>query len=288
LPTGDQRLQFSLNHVTAPGLPWRDLVDLAADLGCVGVEFRTDLPQPLFGQDPPEEVAAHCAAKDIRILALAEISHFNDIDDAKLGAVAQLARTARRAGAPAIILIPRVAGGPAPLDQICTALHRIGNVLADEGMRGLVEPIGFAESSLREAALARHAIRETHGPKRFGIIHDTFHHHLAGGGPLSSEMVEIVHVSGVAREADAAAISDADRGLVDGSDRLGTVDQLRALAARHSAAPISVEAFSPLVQTNTDPRAALERTLEFITTSLGQTALSPRRDGSPAPVGVPA
>ena len=37
-------LPFALNHMTAPKLGWEPFLDLAKALGCVGVEFRNDLP----------------------------------------------------------------------------------------------------------------------------------------------------------------------------------------------------------------------------------------------------
>ncbi len=41
-------LNFALNHMTTPKLGWLAFLDLAKDLGCVGVEFRNDLQGPLF------------------------------------------------------------------------------------------------------------------------------------------------------------------------------------------------------------------------------------------------
>ena len=48
-------LPFALNHMTVARLGYVELLDAAAALGCVGVEVRNDLPQPLFdGLDPAE------------------------------------------------------------------------------------------------------------------------------------------------------------------------------------------------------------------------------------------
>ena len=45
---------FAINHMTVAKLSYADLLDLAAGLGCVGVEVRNDLPQPLFDGMAPE------------------------------------------------------------------------------------------------------------------------------------------------------------------------------------------------------------------------------------------
>ena len=41
-------LKFALNHVTVPALHYRDFLELAARLGCAGVEVRNNIARPLF------------------------------------------------------------------------------------------------------------------------------------------------------------------------------------------------------------------------------------------------
>ena len=48
-------MHFALNHITAPQLGCAAFMDLAAELGCVGVELRNDLDRPLFDGLPPED-----------------------------------------------------------------------------------------------------------------------------------------------------------------------------------------------------------------------------------------
>ena len=53
---------FALNHMTVARLTFVQLLDLAVELGCIGIEVRNDLPQPLFdGLDP---AAAGAMARD--------------------------------------------------------------------------------------------------------------------------------------------------------------------------------------------------------------------------------
>ena len=258
---------FALNHMTVPQLTWRELVHLADRIGCAGIELRNDLSGPLFGNDAPEDVGTACADGGIKVLALAEVSGFNDGTPSVLDAAAELAQMARRANAGAIVLIPRVGGPDVSFEQLCEALDRIGAVLAGEGVRGFVEPLGFANSTLRDFDEARRAILATQGADRFGIIHDTFHSHLSGS-PVCGELVELVHVSGVTAPIPAAEMKDADRGLVDTQDRLGNVEQIRTLFAGGYNGPVSMESFSPIVHALTEPEAALRASFEFIRTSI--------------------
>ena len=261
-------LGFALNHMTVPNADWRGFVCLAAALGCRGVELRNDLEVPLFGSDRPEDVAAYCRDRGIAIHALAEVPAFNEARPTVLEDVRQLASVAARSGAGAVVLIPRMGGAPVSFDALCAALDRIGQVLAEEGMRGLVEPLGFAASTHRDFDTARRAIRETHGPARFGIVHDTFHHHLTGEGAVSVDLVEMVHVSGVIADRPATELADADRGLVGGQDRLGNIAQIEALLAQGYTGPISMEAFSPAVHALGEPEVALRASFDFIHASL--------------------
>ena len=97
-------LPFALNHMTTPTLDWRAFADLAAGLGCVGVEYRNDLAAPLFGGDDPAVVGAALRAKGLRFLALAEVKMFNDWSDAKAAEAEALMKVAVAAGADHIVV----------------------------------------------------------------------------------------------------------------------------------------------------------------------------------------
>ena len=256
--------KLALNHVTAPNLGWRELLDLAKRIGCSGVELRNDLDRPLFDGDDPEVVGKAADDLGLSIFAVAEVYGFNDADDAVIDKVEALGKAAKAVRADAIVLIPRRGGPAMSLDDLCEALGRIGDRLADLGMRGLVEPLGFEDSSLRHVDLAREAIADTHGSERFGIVHDPFHHHLASGGACSADMIDVVHVSGVSSTAPGIEPTDADRGLVDAADVMNTIGQLQSLAATGFAGPVSMEAFSPNVQALNGPEIELRRSFEFI------------------------
>ena len=69
---------FALNHMTVARLTFVQLLDLAAELGCIGIEVRNDLPQPLFDGLDPAAAGAMARDKGLRILAVAEVKRFND------------------------------------------------------------------------------------------------------------------------------------------------------------------------------------------------------------------
>lgn len=261
-------LPFALNHMTAPNLNWLAFADLAARLGCTGVEYRNDLAGPLFGGEAPAVVGAALQARGLRFLALAEVKMFNDWSDAKAAEAEALMQIAVAAGAEAISLIPRndgVATERAESRRVTeTALREILPMLRAHGLKAMVEPLGFAVCSLRYKDVLADAIAAVGGEGTFFMVHDTFHHALAGFGPIFADLTGIVHVSGVKDLIALDDMRDPHRVLVDADDVLGNVAQIRALRAAGYAGPISYEPFAPSVHALRDPQAALADSMAFL------------------------
>lgn len=262
-------LPFALNHMTAPNLHWKHFLDVAQALGCVGVEFRNDLPGELFDGADPSEVKAAVRARGLRFLALAEVKMFNDWSDAKRAEAEALMQIAVAAGAEAVSLIPRNDGVATDRGESRAvtelALRELLPMLRAHGLKAMVEPLGFEVCSLRYKDILAEAIASVGGEGTYYIVHDTFHHHLAGGGPIFPELTGIVHVSGVTDPGVSVSdMRDGHRVLVDAGDRLGNVEQIAALRAAGYAGPISYEPFAVSVHALTDPTAALAASMAFI------------------------
>ena len=269
-------LSFALNHMTAPGLDCRRFLDLAASLGCAGVELRNDLADKklsgtaFFDGEAPEVIGEYARSKGLRLLGLSEAYGFNSWDDAMRATVQMLIDQAKASGAESISLIPRN-DAPAWSDSermaaLRGALAAILPMLDKADMVALIEPLGFTASSLRSKAEAVEAIEAESGIGRFKLVHDTFHHHLAGGGPIFPEHTGIVHISGVVDPAlRVEEMQDGHRILVDARDRLGNIEQIRALTQAGYAGAFSYEPFSPLVHALSDPETSIRASFDFIT-----------------------
>lgn len=264
----DVTLPFALNHMTAPNLGWEAFLDLAQGLGCLGVEFRNDLKAPFFGGADPAAVKAAVAARGLRFLALAEVKMFNDWSEAKRAEAEALMRIAVAAGAEAVSLIPRndgVATDRAESRRVTElALRELLPMLRAHGLKAMVEPLGFAVCSLRYKDVLADCIAAVGGEGTYFMVHDTFHHALAGFGPVFPDLTGIVHVSGVTEMIWLDDMRDPHRVLVDGDDVLGNVAQIRALRAGGYAGPVSYEPFAPQVHALADPGPALKASMEFI------------------------
>jgi len=271
-------LPKALNHMAVPGLRWDAFLGLARDLGCVGVEFRNDLPGALFDGDTPATVGAKAKANGLRILALAEVKRFNDWSDAKRAEARDLMAIAVACGAEAVSLIPRNdglgRGNGERQANLRVALRELLPMLEEHGLIGLVEPLGFEACALRHKSEAVEAIEALGATGRFKLVHDTFHHTLAGAGPVFAAHTGIVHISGVTDPNLAVSeMRDEHRVLVDRDDRLGNIAQIEELRTSGYAGPISFEPFSPKVHAFTDPQAALAGSFDFISTRLAEMAV---------------
>lgn len=270
-------LPIALNHMTVPSQSSPALFALAQSLGCTGVELRNDLSAPLFDGEPPETIKHLAQSHGLSIHALSEVKAFNTPSPEMLPAALHLMDAAAACGARAITLIPRV-GGPLPdpaqtRQDLGTALSLLAPHLERHGLVGLVEPIGFHTSTLRHKSDVVAVIEALGLTGRVQLVHDTFHHHLAQGGPIYADHTGLVHVSGVIdTEIPDAAMTDAHRVLVGADDRLGNLEQIRALLADGYDGPISMEAFSPDVHRMTDPKASLSRSFNFISTECAAMA----------------
>lgn len=269
-------LNRALNHMAAPKLGWAEFLGLANALDCVGVEFRDDLDGELFDGATPEDVGAAASIAGLRILALAEVKAFNDWSDAKRDEAAALIGIAEACGAEMISLIARNDGkGMADGErqaELRMALEELKPLLKAHGLVGLIEPLGFETCALRDKGEAVEAIEAVGGKEQFRIVHDTFHHTLAGGGPVYPDYTGIVHISGIVDPAVSLSdMRDPQRELVDERDRIGNVAQIANLLAAGYAGPVSFEPFAEDVHNLADPLDAYARSFHYVEAELERT-----------------
>ena len=204
-------MQTALNHMTVPNLGYIPFLELAAKLGCVGVEVRNDISRPLFDNLDPAEAGQIASDKGLRLVGLSQVYPFND-----------------------------------------------WNPEREDAVKSLIAKIELVEM-----------IASVGGEDHFKIVHDTFHHTLADGGPIFPEMTGIVHISAVVDpKLGVSQLEDEHRVLVDEHDRLGNVEQIASLLAAGYDGPVSYECFSPETHALDDPYSKIKRSFDFISSRL--------------------
>jgi 2-keto-myo-inositol isomerase len=251
-----QTAQLSLNRIAKPQLPLPEFLKLTAELGMKLAELRNDFTEKgvLDGLSEAEarKALAETGVRIVTINALYPFEHGQRLQ-ANLAKLEGLIAEARKVACPHIVLCPfnELPDPRSPAQRagdLVAALNAYGPLLAQAGMVGLLEPLGFAQSALRTKRAALDGIASCSHPRAFALLHDTFHHYLSGETELFPRETALIHVSGVVAGKAKPAILDEDRILVDATDVMDSRGQVAALLAGGCQAPISYEPFSPTVR----------------------------------------
>ena len=262
-------MDFALNQKTAPKLGFAAFLDLAAKLGCVGIEPRNDLGRPIFDGIEPARAGEMVRERGLRLIGLSEVYPFNNWDEERRAAVAHLIATAQAAGAETVNLIPRVdrrEGDRAERAAVLrSVLSEILPMLRGTGVVGLLEPIGFSTSSIKFQREAMEAIESLDAEDRLGVVHDTFQHALSGDDGFDARHIRLVHISGIAGGSGSLTDSlDAQRVLVNENDRTGAAGQMRRLIEAGYTGPFSYECTSSLIQDVDDHEAQIGASISYL------------------------
>jgi 2-keto-myo-inositol isomerase len=269
-------LTFAINHMVAPHKTVPELVALTRGLGLDQIEIRNDLEGvALRDGTPAAEVRRAAEAGGVRILSINALQRFNDWSPARAEEARSLARYAEGCGAEALVLCPvnDVRYRPSESERqtkLREALAALAPILAEAGITGLVEPLGFEECSLRFKGDAIEAIDDLDLADRFRLVHDTFHHYLSGEMRMFPDRTGLVHISGVEDTTlPLSRIRDEHRVLVGADDILGNIGQIVALMEGYSG-PYSFEPFAASVHALPDIAAALEASMHWIDREIAQ------------------
>jgi 2-keto-myo-inositol isomerase len=263
-------MQFSLNHMAAPKLAYAAFFDLALSLGINAVEIRNDIPTALMGNKNAGMIGRLAKDKGITIINVNALQRWNQWSKVKADEAKKLAEYTALTGAKNLILVPTNDKTFRPsteerLDGLRHGLSELKGILKDHGLIGCVEPLGFAECSLRLKAEAIAAIDAVGGAKRFKVTHDTFHHFVAGEEDVFADRTGLIHVSGVVdRKHTAASMRDPQRVLVDGNDMIDNRGQVQRLMKAGYKGYVSFEPFSADVHKSKQIARDVARSMDYL------------------------
>jgi 2-keto-myo-inositol isomerase len=99
----------------------------------------------------------------------------------------------------------------------------------------------------------------------FKLVHDTFHHAVAGEDAFFPERTGLVHISGVEDPGLAlASMRDPHRVLVGPRDRIGNVGQVAQLLAGGYAGYLSFEPFAGIGGSNAEIVANVRKSMDYL------------------------
>jgi 2-keto-myo-inositol isomerase len=255
------RAQISLNRIIYPHIDLTSFFELISKFEIHMIELRNDLPgsRIIDGMAPERicELTVHYGIKILTINALQKfnlLSHLPQATEELQG----LIKLASAIHCPAIVLCPL--NDPADtrdqrqrFGETVSCLQAYRQIFADAGIKGYLEPLGFAESSLSSLVAAQAAIRES-GAQCYRIVYDTFHHFIGPDHPklleaeLDVNLIDLVHASGVETKLPKQRYRDEHRGLITVEDKIANLEQIEFLLRRGFDGPVSLEPFASRVQ----------------------------------------
>jgi len=275
------RAQFAINRMLCPRLEVAEFLQLAAAVGLEQVELRNDLPRwAEIDQLGAEQFRRLAERLGVRVATINAVQKFNSPAHRESAAAesARLTALARAIGCGAVVLCPN--NDPADnrtasqtYSDTVQSLRVLGPIFAAGGVTGLVEPLGFPESSLDSLLTAQSAVADSGA--NFRLVYDTFHHYLGQDDARAIErdldisLVGMVHASGVRRDRLRPGLRDEDRGLVDHHDAIGNREQIARLRRLGYAGPVSLEPFAPdlAALSRAELVPTLERSLRLLETN---------------------
>jgi len=275
----NKNIRFAINRISASKLSFDAFAAMAQRLGVEAIEIRNDLAGvELADGTPARDIAAVVKAHHLTLRSINALQRFEQYDAAREAEARTLVRYAVESGSQALVLCPTnsrkdVRNADQRHADLVHALRKLQPLLADNGLTGLVEALGFEECAVRRKSQAVRAIQEVGASTSFALVHDTFHHHLAGEAMFFPEMTGMVHISGIEDGSLATSgMRDEHRVLVGPADRLGNVAQLRTLLAAGYSGYASFEPFASGIVTAADIEPRLSTSMAYLSAAVAESA----------------
>jgi 2-keto-myo-inositol isomerase len=272
-------IQFSINRISAPRISFSEFAALTKRLGVQAIEIRNDLPGvEMVDGTPGKDIGAVAKAHGLIIRSINALQRFEQFDEARAAEARDMIAYAVACGAEALVLCPtnslRDARTPEQRHaDLVNALTQLKPMLDEAGLIGLIEPLGFEECAVRRKSQAVRAIKEIGDSSTFRLVHDTFHHHLAGEGLFFPEYTGLIHISGVEDTTLAASqMRDGHRVLVGAADRLGNAAQLNTLFNAGYTGYASFEPFAEEIAAATDIEQRLASSMAYLRSAVAAAA----------------
>ncbi|MDI2090514.1 TIM barrel protein [Commensalibacter oyaizuii] len=240
--------RFCLNRKIAPMLDIPTFFKLVHEIGLNKVELRNDMPSGKVTDSLTHQQVKELAnSYDIQIITINAIYPFNRYDDQVRNLTLSMLKEAQALDINAVILCPLNEGVSIPQDKIIYALQELGELFKQYGIAGLVEPLGFPESSLRSAFQAQELIKQANVP--FKLVVDTFHQYLYPDSKQDMQKLDVnsiglVHLSGVKADCTVQHLQDEQRVMLSQGEKLNSCEQVKILEAKGYQGIYAFEPFS--------------------------------------------
>ncbi|MBA1392429.1 hypothetical protein EQ500_00710 [Lactobacillus sp. XV13L] len=253
---------FCINRKAAPGLDLKDFIQMVADLGIKYIELRNDITgkvdnSAILDGYQPEEIKQLLDEKGIQVV---DINAQGNMDlaeklDENLTSLNQMIAIGKILGVKNILFCPVRDASDTRSDEqrrqgAIDNMKVYAKVLKENGMSGLLEPLGFVDATLQTPWLAQDIIKAA-GVDNFKLVADNFHYYLANvtkedfDTKVDPTMVGLVHLSSVVNDKPREELDDADRVMLEDNDIMHVVNHVKMFENSSYNGLYSFEPFSP-------------------------------------------
>lgn len=261
------KISFALNQIIAPESSFVDFIELTKSVDLSAIEIRNDIPLNLIEENNPRQIKDLSESHSIKILSVNALQKFNLWNEERLNELVELCTFSSLAGVEAIVLVPlndgSVTNEVEQQELLEISLKEIEGVLRNFDLLGYVEPLGFQTSSVRKKSMVVDEIEKLKS-SRLKIVHDTFHHFLSGEKEFFPSMTGLVHISGVSSEFSNFELNDNHRYLINESDMLENINQIRYFLKSDYNGFFSFEPFAKDLAKNDNLSNVIERNISYI------------------------
>lgn len=273
----DKSNVFAINRIIRPNLSLEEYLRFTIASGLKAVELRNDLiGGEIIDGIEVEKAKVLFEKSGVSVLTINAVQKFNLPSQREVAVeeIKQLLMLCGVIGCAGLVLCPNndTADNRDEKEMIrdtTESLRVYGPLFEGSGVTGLVEPLGFRQSSLRHKATAIEAIEASGYSECYKVVHDTFHHALGGEKSCFPEYTGMVHISGVICDVPFDALSDEDRVLIDKRDVIRNREQVQLLLSEGYADPISFEPFSSTLHQLEEESLihGIQESMKFLTSS---------------------
>lgn len=254
--------KFCINRKAAPGLDLKDFIQMVSELGIKYIELRNDITGKvdnstiLDGYDA-DEIKELLDKSNIQVVDINAQGNMDSVDklDENLRSLQEMIDIGEKLDVKNILFCPiRDTNDTRDADtkykEAVENMRVYSKILKENNMSGLLEPLGFGDSSLQTPWLAQDIIKEAN-VDNFKLVADNFHYYLANvtrsdfNNKVNPNMVGLVHLSSVVEEKPREILDDADRIMLSERDIMDAVDHVKMFNDSSYNGLYSFEPFSP-------------------------------------------
>ncbi|KRK33072.1 sugar phosphate isomerase/epimerase family protein [Loigolactobacillus bifermentans] len=253
--------RFCLNRKVAPGISLTDTIPFVAKLGIPNIELRNDLygapdNQTILDQLDGATVAALLKKHQVSVETINAVGNMDQraLIDENLKSLTEMLELCKALPVKKIVFCPvrsqadRRSSAQRQAEAIAN-IKEYAQLLTKYQVNGLIEPLGFEDSTLRTPWDGQEIIRKA-GVTNFKLVADTFHYYLANvTSQQFQEQVDVnaiglVHLSGVPTMKARNRLDDQDRYMLDPADIMQSAAWARTFEAAGYQGIYAFEPFS--------------------------------------------